>query len=232
MYPASLTKIITALVVYDIYKPYKKIKVKHVVTQGQTMGLVPGEIITAENLLYGTLVFSGNDAAFALADEYGLKKFINLMNTKAKELNMKDTHFTNPAGFDNPNHYTTPFDLSIAARELLKNKYLASIVSIKEITVSDTEFKYFHRLTNINKLLGEIQVVGGLKTGHTEEAGDNLITLYKHNGLSFLIVILKSQDRFQDTRQAISWIQNNVYVVNPSKFIYPNNHYSLQEHKQ
>jgi len=179
------------------------------------MELNIGEKITVENLLYGLLVHSGNDAAYVLADNHGFEKFIDLMNKKAKELKMMDSYFKNPAGLDENNQYTTPFDLALAARVLLENPYLAKIVSTKEITISDVDFKYFHKLTNVNKLLGEIAGLGGLKTGYTEEAGENLVSFYKKNGHQFIIVILKSQDRFYDTTNVINWIEENIDYINP-----------------
>lgn len=212
--PASTTKVITALVAYDIYKPEQEITIKKVLGEGQVMGLIEGENITVENLIYGILVHSGNDAAYALADNYGFDRFISLMNEKAESLSMKNTHFENPAGLDNGNQYSTPLDLALAARELLKNQYLAKIASTKEITISDTDFKYFHRLSNVNQLLGEIAGIGGLKTGYTEEAGENLISFYKKNGHQFIIVIVKSLDRFQDTRNIVNWIEENVSYIN------------------
>lgn len=214
LYPASTAKIITALVAYDLYKPEKVITIKRVISNGQTMGLVPGEKITVENLLYGLLIHSGNDAAYALADSLGYNRFIQLMNNKAKQLKMTQTHFENPAGFDNPNQYTTAYDLALAARELLKNNYLSKITATKEIVISDVDFKYFHRLTNINKLLGEIQGVGGLKTGHTEQAKENLVTFLKTAKHKFIIVVLKSDHRFEDTKNIINWIKTNVDYIN------------------
>src|SRR3989344_5821158 len=95
LFPASTTKILTALVAYDIYKPDQVITVKKTIDEGQVMGLVVGEKITVENLLYGTLVYSGNDAAYVLADHYGYDKFIDLMNEKAKSLGMKNSRFAN-----------------------------------------------------------------------------------------------------------------------------------------
>ncbi len=211
LFPASTTKMITALVAYDIYKPEQVLTIKNPLQEGQTMGLVDGERISVENLLYGTLVYSGNDAAYALADGYGRPKFVELMNKKARELHMDNSRFSNPAGLDQDGIYTTPFDLALAGRELLKNPYLSKIVSTKEIIVSDVDFKYFHTLTNVNKLLGEIQGIGGLKTGYTEEAGENLVSLYKRpDGREFIIVIMKSLDRFQDTTNAINWINTDV----------------------
>ena len=213
LFPASTTKILTALVALDVYKPDQIITVKRTIDDGQVMGLVVGEKITVENILYGTLVYSGNDAAYVLADNYGYDKFIDLMNKKAAALGMKNSHFVNSNGLDSETQHSTAFDLSLAGRELLKNPYLAKIVSTKEITISDVDFKYFHRLENVNKLLGEIQGLGGLKTGYTENAGENLVSFYKKNGHQYVIVILKSLDRFNDTRNIIKWIEENVGYI-------------------
>ncbi|MDO8497067.1 MAG: D-alanyl-D-alanine carboxypeptidase family protein [bacterium] len=209
-FPASTTKVITALVAVDIYKPDDVIQIKKIMPEGQVMGLVQNERITVENLLHGLLIHSGNDAAYAFADNYGFDAFIDLMNKKAKTLGMKDSHFTNPAGLDNPLQYSTPTDLALASRELLRHPFLGKIVSIKDITVSDIDFTIFHHLSNVNKLLGEIQGIGGLKTGYTEQAGENLVSFYKKGGHQFLIVILKSLDRFEDTKAVVNWIGEEV----------------------
>lgn len=214
-FPASTVKIITALVAMDVYKPDDVVTVKRELTEGQLMELKTGETITVENLLYGILVHSGNDAAYALADHYGYDNFIDLMNKKAQSLGMKDSRFKNPAGLDSQDQYVTPYDLAIASRELLKDPLLKKIVGTKEIIISDTEYKIFHTLSNVNKLLGEIQGLGGLKTGYTEFAGENLVSFYKNNGHQYIIVILKSADRFEDTRSIVRWIQDNVkYITN------------------
>jgi D-alanyl-D-alanine carboxypeptidase (penicillin-binding protein 5/6) len=208
--PASTTKIVTALVVNDIFNSDDVLTVKKATYEGQVMNLVLGEKITVENLLYGILVHSANDAAFTFAENKGYDAFIRLMNEKAKQIHMDDSSFVNPAGLDNPRQYTTPFDLALAARELLKNKYLARFVATKEIVISDVDYVNFHKLTNVNKLLGEIHGIGGLKTGYTENAGESLVSFYKKNGHQFIIVILKSKDRFQDTRNIVRWIDENV----------------------
>ncbi len=212
--PASTAKIMSALVSWDIYNPDDVITVNRITDEGQTMGLFLGEKITVENLLYGILVHSANDAAFALADNFGFAKFVELMNKKAEELSMADTHFVDPAGLEEFNQYTTPFDLALGARELLGNQYLRKFVATKEIEIADVDFKYFHKLSNVNKLLGEIQGIGGLKTGFTQNAKENLVSFYKSNGHQFIVVILKSDDRFADTRTAISWINANIgYLI-------------------
>lgn len=213
-YPASTTKIITALVAYDIYKTDRVVTIQSSFDDGQTMGLLPGEQITIENLLYGTLVHSGNDAAQALAQIDGIRDFVAKMNNKAQSLHMRDTHFENPTGLHNPNQYSSAYDLTLASRELLNNPYLAKIVSTKEIEISDTQYRIFHKLVNVNKLLGEIPGVGGLKTGYTPESGENLISLYRtRDGHEFIIVVLGSLDRFTDTKTLVTWIDTNTAFI-------------------
>jgi D-alanyl-D-alanine carboxypeptidase len=146
-----------------------------------------------------------------LAENFGYQKFLDLMNKKAKDLKMENSHFVDPAGLsEDKNQYTTPFDLALAARAILKNPYLSKMVSLKEIVVSDVDFLYFHRLVNVNRLLGEVPGIGGVKTGYTEEAGQNLVSFYKKNNHQFIIVVLKSKDRFLDTKNIIDWLSWNV----------------------
>lgn len=210
LFPASTVKVVTALVAMDVYKPDDVITVKRALNEGQIMGLRQGEKITVENLIYGILVHSGNDAAYAIADAYGFDKYIALMNKKAAALGMNDSHFTNPAGLDDAPQHITAFDLAVASRALLANNFLRKVVATKEITISDVDYQIFHQLTNVNRLLGEIQGIGGLKTGYTESAGENLVSFYKKNGHQYIIVVLKSQDRFEDTRNVVNWINENV----------------------
>lgn len=214
-YPASTAKIITALVVADVFKSTDVIVVTKQITKEdepdwQLMGLVTGEKITIENLLYGILVHSANDAAFTLANAYGYDEFIVKMNEKAAELGMKNSHFKNPIGIDDPEQLTSPYDLALAARALLKNNYLAKFVSTKEIIISDVDYRYFHKLSNVNRLLGEVVGIGGLKTGYTELAGQNLVSFYKKNGNQYIVVVLKSLDRFEDTKSLTQWIDQYV----------------------
>ncbi|OGK15692.1 hypothetical protein A3H80_02350 [Candidatus Roizmanbacteria bacterium RIFCSPLOWO2_02_FULL_37_19] len=215
--PASVTKVITALTAFDAFQLEDVLEVKRVINIGQTADLIIGEKMTFENLLYAVLIHSGNDAAYVIADNYpgGYDVFIDAMNKKTLNLQMKNSHFENPAGLDSFKQYSTPFDLSLAGRALLQNKTLSKIVSTKSITVSDVDFRYFHPLYNINRLLGEIPGVGGLKTGKTEEAGENLITFYKHNGFEYLIVLMKSEDRFTDTENIVGWINSNIGYTQP-----------------
>ncbi len=217
--PASTTKILTALVARDAYDLDDIVTIKSVANSGQVMGLVPGERITVENLLFGALIQSGNDAAWALAEHYpgGVEAFVAKMNEKAQALHLTKSTFTNPVGYDDPGHKMTPMDLARLGSIALGNKTIAKMVAIPQITVSDVTHTYFHPLTNVNQLLGKVPGVGGIKTGWTEEAGENLITLVERGGHRVIIVVLKSQDRFVDTTMLINWVFGNYQweILNP-----------------
>lgn len=211
MAPASTTKMMTALVALDMFDLEDALSVKSIVSEGRLMGLQMGETISVENLLYGILIHSGNDAAQALADNApgGYDAFIAAMNKKASELSLTNTYFVNPIGFDDDNHYSTPADLARLAKVVLANHTLKKIVGIPSITVSDTSYSLFHPLTNVNELVGTVPGVSGVKTGFTENAGESVITVAKRNGHQILIVILHSNDRFGETRELIDWAFTN-----------------------
>ncbi|MBI5620590.1 D-alanyl-D-alanine carboxypeptidase [Candidatus Gottesmanbacteria bacterium] len=210
-FPASTTKILTALVALDAYALDDVLTVKTLQNNGATMKLVAGERMTVENLLYGALIQSGNDAAWALAENYpgGVEAFVRAMNEKASALHLTQSRFTNPVGFDDPQHVMTPMDLVRLASVALSHKSIAKMVAIPQITISDVTHTYFHTLTNVNQLLGKIPGVGGIKTGWTEEAGENLVTLVERGGRRVIIVVLKSKDRFADTTKLIEWVFAN-----------------------
>lgn len=209
--PASTTKILTALTVLDHFSLDDVITIDAVLSEGQIMGLVRGERMTVENLLYGLLIHSGNDAAYALADAYpgGRDAFVDAMNRKAREIHMADSYFTNPAGFDDALHRVTPLDMARLARFAVTNKTIAKMVSIPQITVSDVGYTRFHQLTNVNQLLGVIPGVGGIKTGWTEEAGESLVTLAQRGDRRVIIVLLGSLDRFGETVLLMDWVFSN-----------------------
>ena len=211
LWPASTTKLMTAVVVLEAFQPDDIVTVKSPVSSGSSMGLIDGEKITVENLLYGLLVQSANDAAYALARHHpnGQGEFVGLMNQKAEELGLENTHFFDPAGFDNDKQFTTASDLAKISLYALQNKLIAKIVSIPLITVPDTDYIRFHQLRNVNQLLGTVPGVAGVKTGWTENAKENLVNLTKRNGHSVLTVILGSDDRFGETRVLTDWVFNN-----------------------
>ncbi len=209
--PASTTKIVTALVAMDYYKERDILTVHRVGVEGQKMGLVVGETITVENLLYGLLVYSANDAAEVLADNFpgGREDFIATMNLKAKELHLDNTHFSNPSGLDGNGHMATARDLIRVSEVAMSNPKFRKIVGTIEKEVASVDGKIKHKLVNINELLGKVEGVLGVKTGWTENARENLVTYLERNGKRIMTVLLASQDRFGETEELIDWIFNN-----------------------
>ena len=209
IYPASTTKMITALVAEDYFQLDRIITVSQSYPEGQDIGLLPGEKLTVEQLLYALLVQSANDAAEILAENYpgGRQGFVSAMNSRAQSLHLKNTRFLNPTGLDEEGHYSTALDLARIAIELLRDSRLAKIVSTENAVVSTPESP--HVLTNVNELLGKVEGVLGVKTGFTDLAGESLITLVDRQDRQVLVSILGSEDRFGDTRRLIDWIYSD-----------------------
>lgn len=209
--PASTTKLMTALVALEHYKPDDVLTVSaEDLVGGSTMGLEGGEQLTFRSLLYGMLLNSGNDASFTLASNYpgGFDVFISKMNEKAKELNLTNTHFENPAGFDGPFHYSSTSDLAKLALNFAEDPELKRVVSTKETSVSSIDNSRVHYLKNLNKLLGENGVYG-IKTGFTEKSGENLVGLVERDGHKILTVVLNSTDRFGETKALMDFVFGN-----------------------
>lgn len=211
VFPASTTKMLTALVVLDHFHLQDQIIVTRSYPIGQNLKLVPGETLTVEQLLYAMLVQSANDAAEVFAENYlgGRPAFIEAMNQKAIDLHLSNSHFQNPTGIDEPDHYSTASDLVRLADVALRNSEFAKIVATENAVVSS------HVVTNVNQLLGKIPGVMGVKTGFTEGAGQSLVTLVDRNSHPVLISVLGSQDRFADSTALIDWIYTNFTWEDP-----------------
>lgn len=209
---ASTTKIMTALVGVEYFKQNSVLTVRDgAKIPGARVGLFKGEDLSFRSLLYGMLLSSGNDAAYAIAENFpgGVLGFVSQMNKKAAELDLEHTHFENPAGFDSDNHFSTAKDLAKITEEALKDSTLARIFQTKETDIISLDKKYQHKLYNLNRLLSQVKGVLGVKTGTTPEAKENLITLIERDGKKILIVLLGSEDRFLETTQLIDWSYNN-----------------------
>lgn len=212
LYPASLTKIMTALVALDYYQLDQILTVKNADRSiGNTMNLVAGDKLTTKDLLYGLLVSSGNDAALALAENYpgGYTQFILTMNQKSASLGLKKTHFNNVSGVEDANHLTTAEEISKLTQVALQNPVFRQIVNTGQIDIESAKGNHYS-LHSTNELLSSNPKVKGVKTGWTPEAGGCLITLINQNGHSVLITVLGSQDRFSETEKIIHWIQQNI----------------------
>ena len=210
---ASLTKLMTAYVVLEHYDLTKEIKVsKEAIQQEENLGkLAVGEVLSVETLLYPLLMESSNDAAFSLANDYdGMtgEVFVDLMNLEAKQLGMENTFFSNVSGLDSetsaPTNYSTAYDLTILARELLNHDLIWQILSTPKINLYGAE------LINSNQLLGKISGVVGGKTGYTEEAlGCFVLVLEAPSDHRYLINIIlgTSNGRFSEMEKLIDWTQ-------------------------
>lgn len=217
--PASTTKIVTALVAMDVYSLDQVLTVPNGAgVDGQKMRLYSGEQMKVEDLLYGLLVYSANDAAMTLAMNYPVASesgidsydaFVAAMNTKTKELSMNNSHFENPVGLDGVTQTTTARDLIRVSEVAMRDPTFSKMVGTKTTTITDVSGKSLYNLKNVNELLGEVPGVSGIKTGWTENARENLVTYIERNGHKVLIAILGSQDRFGETKELINWIFEN-----------------------
>lgn len=215
--PASTVKLAGAIVARKTHNTDKEYTVKRQINEEVSLQLQKGQKLTLHNLLYASLVASANDAAQVIADNYpgGEAAFVQQMNKLAGKLDMRNSHFVNAIGFDNPQQFTTAYDLSLLALHALKDPLLKQIISTPSITIPDASFRQFFPLYSSNQLLGTTPGVGGMKTGKTEEAGENLISLYRSGKRSYIIVVLGSQQRFEDTQAIIDSLSYITYVPFP-----------------
>ncbi|MBI2614044.1 MAG: D-alanyl-D-alanine carboxypeptidase [Candidatus Levybacteria bacterium] len=208
---ASTTKIMTALVALDYYKMDDVLIIKTENVEGVNIGFKVGEKLNFVDVLYAMLLPSGNDAALALAKNYpgGEGEFVKKMNEKAKFLNLTNTNFADPIGLEDSRDYTTPLDLARLASAALENKIFSNVVGTRTIEISDISGENKYLLRNLNKLLG-VSGVDGVKTGHTTEAGQVLVTSKKEGSHRIIIVVMDSQDRFSDTEKLLNLISGNI----------------------
>ncbi|MDD4937447.1 MAG: D-alanyl-D-alanine carboxypeptidase [Candidatus Shapirobacteria bacterium] len=216
IYPASTTKLATALTALNIYPLDEVITVDQEYTEGKVMELKLGEKITVKSLVSALLVYSANDAAFTLAkhQQFGVTGFIDQMNLLVKKYGLKNTNFVNFDGLQNENHYSTVYDLSQLGRISIKNPIVKNTVKNKQLTVSSVDNTIVHDLVSTNELLEIVPEIEGLKTGWTPEAKGCFIGLVNLDGHYLISVVAQSDDRFQDTKTIIQWARENIYWQN------------------
>lgn len=194
---ASITKLMTALVAVELCPDLStEVTVRQEWTgaEGSSMYLKPGEKLTMEALLYGLLLSSGNDAALAIAGSCceTVEDFVARMNETAAKLGMTNTHFANPNGLDDPEHYSTARDMALLARAVLEQETLRRITGTRTITIAE---RY---LANHNKLLWRYEGCTGLKTGYTDEAGRTLVSSAQRDGQELIAVTLNDPNDWAD----------------------------------
>lgn len=222
---ASTTKVMTALVALESYKLDDIVTVseKAAYQIGADAFLLVGEKITVEELLHCLLIKSGNDSAYAIAEhmniegENGTKKFVQKMNEKAKELDMNDTEYHDPAGLDTTG-YSSAKDLAIVTKKAMENQTFREIVKLPGYSARSADGETWHKLDNSNRLVNQYRYPGalGVKTGYMPEAGHCLVGAAKRDGHTFIAVVLNTfadtpSASADETRKLLDWGFNNVY---------------------
>ena len=225
MYPASTTKIMTAILALEKCQLYDETTVSQKAVSSVPSGytnarLVPGEKMTIENLLYGLMLNSANEAANVIAEHISgsIEEFAILMNQKAEELGCKNTHFLNANGMHNENHYTTAEDLAIIAKYCMENETFRTIVSTLKYPLPRTDkFKEERIMVNTNALIDPkskyyYEYAIGVKTGFTTQAGNCLVSCAKKDGIELICVTLKAGStttstsyRFEDNKKLLEY---------------------------
>ncbi|MBU1088763.1 D-alanyl-D-alanine carboxypeptidase [Patescibacteria group bacterium] len=211
IYPASTTKLITALTALNIYPLDEIIEIDTEYENGKVMELKVGEKLSIRDLVKALLVHSANDAAFVLAKQHknGVDGFVKEMNGILKKNGLEDSNFVNYDGIHDENHYSTVYDLAQVARLAIKNKTVTETVKIKELKITSRNGTE-HLLLNTNELLETVPEVEGLKTGWTPEAGGCFAGLLNIEGHRLISVVAQSEDRFADTLQLLEWAKKNI----------------------
>lgn len=221
---ASTTKIMTAIVVLENtnLKNIVTVDSKSASIGGSRLGLKRNDKVTVNDLLYGLMLRSGNDAASALAIYIGgsIQNFAEMMNNKAKELGLKNTHFVVPHGLDNKDHYTTAYELAKITDYALKNETFKKIVSTSSTSININGVP--SQITNTNKLLNNVSGVYGVKTGFTNGAGRCLVTACKKNKMDIITVIIgadTSKIRTEDTKKLINYVEDEFELIDIKQII-------------
>lgn len=206
---ASTTKIMTALVVLEQGDLTATVTVPReaVGVEGSSVYLFEGEQITVKNLLYALLLSSANDAATALAIHVAgsIEAFADLMNQKAAELGLTNTHFTNPHGLYDEAHYTTARELALIAAAALKNPTFADIVATKRHEAKQNGTDATRLFVNHNRLLHTFEDACGVKTGFTKKSGRCLVSAAERDGLLLVAVTLSAPDDWRDHTRLLTW---------------------------
>ncbi len=198
---ASTTKIMTAIVALENSSTDTQIKISAQAAgvEGSSMYLEAGECLTILELLYGLMLSSGNDAAVAIAEHFGGNdNFVKLMNQKAEALGANNTHFANPNGLPNDNHYSTAKDMAIITAYALNIPTFREIVKTKNYSISGEGKAHPRTLTNHNKLLKMCDGCIGVKTGFTKSAGRCLVSATCRDNMTLICVTLNAPDDWND----------------------------------
>jgi D-alanyl-D-alanine carboxypeptidase (penicillin-binding protein 5/6) len=205
--PASLTKIVTALVILDYARLYEHAAISRQAAAAHRthLKLRAGQVFRLEDLLKAMLITSANDACLAAVEHVAAseEEFVGLMNAKVKAMGLEDTHFSNACGFDGKDHYSTAADLARVSEAALQQPMFRDFVRQEFDIITSVNDNRSYVLRNTNRLLGRIPGVEGIKTGFTSRAGRCLIAKVSQNGNELLLVLLHARQRWYTAAQLI-----------------------------
>lgn len=208
MYPASTTKITTLITALEKGKLTDVVATspRAVACEGSSLELKAGDRLLLREALYGMMLVSGNDAAEAIAETVAgsVPNFVAMMNEEAKQIGATSTHFTNPHGLPDVEHFSTAYDLALLTAYGMKNPTFAKIVSTREYDVHFLKRKNEH-VVNTNKLLSSYTGANGVKTGFTNAAGDCLVAAAKRGNVQLIAVILNDDNRWEDAAKLLDY---------------------------
>jgi len=223
---ASLTKVMTALVVLDRSDPQSVVEIPSEACgiEGSSVYLTAGEKLTVGDLLYALMLESANDAAVALALSVSdsVSDFAELMNRKAEELSLTSTHFTNPHGLDDEDHYSSARDLALLFDYALRNEDFAKIVSTYKYSIPYGDDPDGRSLVNHNRLLNSCEGCIGGKTGYTKRTGRCLVSACRRKDITLICVTLNDTDDWADHRDMFDYgfsILDRYTLVNEGTFV-------------
>jgi D-alanyl-D-alanine carboxypeptidase (penicillin-binding protein 5/6) len=209
MSPASLTKIMSALVILEKGQLDDLVTISPNAARAHKthLRMKAGQVFRLDDLLKAMLIMSANDACLAAVEHVGgdESQFVALMNDKAVALGLADTHFSNGCGFDNPDHYSTAEDLATLSVIALDQPVFRQLVREEHAIITPISGHRAYVLHNTNRLLGRIPGVEGVKTGFTSKAGRCLIAKVSQNGSDLLLVILNSKRRWNTATNLITY---------------------------
>ncbi|HAU31909.1 MAG: Serine-type D-Ala-D-Ala carboxypeptidase [Desulfotomaculum sp. 46_296] len=236
--PASLTKIMTAIIALENSNPSDLVTISKnaaSVYEGQIINLHAGDKITLHNLLKAALIYSANDSTVAIAEHVAdsEKIFLGMMNEKAKLIGAINTHFVNTNGYTHPNHYSTAYDLALITRYALDNPAFRKYVRCNEADVEWVEPKKSEKIYSTNRLLERgYPGIEGVKTGSTSAAGNCLIVLANSDGRSLITVVLDCYDRYRDTMAILDYGFNQIVSLDLCSVDHPSAYLPVRDGKE
>lgn len=227
LFPASTTKVMTSLLVAENCQLDETVRISEAAvnanaSDGSNMNLNPGEVLTVEDLLYGVLINSANEACNALAEHVAgsMENYVQMMNNRANELGCTNTHFVTTNGLHDENHYTTAHDLALIAKEFFSHDVLCRMSSTVTYKIPATDSHGEHNLSSHNRLYEgqtyEYEYLVGSKTGFTSHSRQTLVSCAEKDGMKLICVIMREESpyQFEDTIALFDYGFNNFSAVN------------------